>query len=94
MPNKLFEHGMAGLPIPVSDSDLPEMKSTIEQFECSAVGPGITPRGIASSMKRILSKDIDQLGANARGMAEDRCWEKQENVLVSLCHGLFSTLGR
>ena len=94
MPDKLFEYGMAGLPIPVSDSDLPEMKSTIEQYECSAVCPGITPRGIASSMKRILSMDIDHLGANARVLAEDRCWEKQENVLVSLCHGLFSTLGR
>ena len=91
MPDKLFEYGMAGLPIPVSDSDLPEMKSTIEQYECSAVCPGIT---IASSMKRILSMDIDHLGANARVMAEGRCREKQENVLVSLCHGLFSTLGR
>ena len=92
MPNKLFEYGMAGLPVLVSD--LPEMRSTIEQYECGVVCPDITARGITNAVERILNMNLDHLGANARVMAEDHCWEKQENALLGLYHGLFSNSGR
>ena len=82
LPNKFFEYAMAGVPILVSD--LPEMRRLVEEYDCGVVCDSITPDGIVSGLKKLLSKDLKQLGKNARKMAEDHSWEIQEKKLLSL----------
>ena len=82
LPNKFFEYAMAGVPILVSD--LPEMRRLVEEYDCGVVCDSITPDGIVSGLKKLLSKDLKKLGKNARKMAEDHSWEIQEKKLLSL----------
>ena len=82
LPNKFFEYAMAELPVLVSD--LPEMRRLVEEYDCGVVCDSITPDGIVSGLKKLLSKDLKKLGKNARKMAEDHSWEIQEKKLLSL----------
>ena len=82
LPNKFFEYAMAGLPILASD--LPEMRKLVEEYDCGVICESITPDGIVSGLKKLLSKDLKKLGKNARKMAEDHSWEIQEKKLIDL----------
>ena len=82
LPNKFFEYAMAGLPILASD--LPEMRKLVEEYDCGVICESMTPDGIVSGLKKLLSKDLKKLGKNARKMAEDHSWEIQEKKLLSL----------
>ena len=82
LPNKFFEYAMAGLPILVSD--LPEMRKLVEEYDCGVVCESITPEGIVAGLRKLLSRDLNKLGKNARQMAEDHSWEVQEKKLFNL----------
>ena len=82
MPNKFFEYAMAGLPILVSD--LPEMHTLVEKYECGIVCESVTPDEIIKGVRKLLSMDLKKLGTNARNMAKDYSWEVQEKKLFSL----------
>ena len=82
LPNKFFEFAMAGLPLVVSD--LPEMKRMVEEYDCGVICRSSRPESILSAVDEVLSGDHKGLGSNARRMAEDHCWEKQEEKLLEL----------
>ena len=82
LPNKFFEYAMAGLPILVSD--LPEMHTLVEKYECGIVCESVTPDEIIKGVRKLLSMDLKKLGTNARNMAKDYSWEVQEKKLFSL----------
>jgi len=82
LPNKLFEYAMGGLPVIVSD--LPEMKRMVEEYDCGVICKSPRPESILSAVDEVLSGDHKGLGSNARRMAEDHCWEKQEEKLLEL----------
>ena len=86
LPNKFFEFAMAGLPIVVSD--LPEMRRMVEKYECGVICRPGESGGIRASLDKALSGDAAAMGANARQMAEDHCWEKQEEKLIKLYQSL------
>ena len=73
---------MAGLPILVSD--LPEMRKFVEKYECGVVCKSVTPQGVVSGLKKLLSRNLDKLSKNSRKMAEDHSWEVQEKKLLFL----------
>ncbi|MBC8347994.1 MAG: glycosyltransferase family 4 protein [Verrucomicrobia bacterium] len=76
LPNKLFEYGMAGLPMMVSD--LPEMRAMVEKFECGMICDRLTSEGILSSIASIFQADLGMLSQNAQKLAKKHCWENQE----------------
>ena len=82
LPNKLFEYAMAGLPIIVSD--LPEMRDKVDLYRCGVVCGDISPTGIRASVEEITTIECESLGRRARRMAEEHCWERQEEKLLAL----------
>jgi glycosyltransferase involved in cell wall biosynthesis len=82
LPNKLFEYGMAGLPVMVSD--MPEMRMKIEEYQCGVICHELSPVGISDAAEEIIAMDCKAMAANARRMAEEHCWEKQEKKLLAL----------
>jgi len=92
LPNKFFEYAMAGLPILVSD--LPEMRKFVEKYECGVVCKSVTPQGVVSGLKKLLSRNLDKLSKNSRKMAEDHSWEIQEKKLLSLYDQVHSVSSR
>ena len=65
-------------------SNLPEMRKLIEKYDCGVVCESVTPDGIVTGLKKLLSRDLCKLGKNARQMAEDHSWEVQEKKLLNL----------
>ena len=92
LPNKFFEYAMAGLPILVSD--LPEMRKFVEKYECGVVCKSVTPQGVISGLKKLLSGNLDKLSKNSRKMAEEHSWEIQEKKLLSLYDQVHSVSSR
>ncbi len=86
LPNKLFEYAMAGLPIIVSD--LPEMRDKVEAYRCGVVCGDLSSSGIRVSIEEIIAMESETLKNNARYMAEEHCWEKQEKKLIELYESL------
>lgn len=82
LPNKFFEFAMAGLPIVVSD--LPEMRRMVEDYDCGVVCSSPEPASIIRSIDTVLSGDMVRAGLNARQMAEENSWERQEHKLLTL----------
>ena len=82
LPNKLFEFAMAGLPIIVSD--LPEMRRMIEEYDCGEVCSSPQPASILRSIDFVLEGDMVRTGLNARSMAEEHSWERQEHKLLTI----------
>lgn len=82
LPNKLFEYGMAGLPIIVSD--LPEMRNKIEHYRCGLVCENLSSVGIRATVENVSAAENESWGRNARQMAEENCWENQEKKLLTL----------
>ena len=82
LPNKFFEFAMAGLPIVVSD--LPEMRRMVEEYDCGVVCSSARPASIRGAIDTALYGDMVRLGLNARRMAQDNSWERQEQKLLAL----------
>ncbi len=82
LPNKFFEYAMAGLPLLVSN--LSELRTLVEKYECGVICESVTPEGIKKGIIKLLSMDLEKLGANARKMAKENSWEVQEKKLLSL----------
>ena len=80
MPNKLFEYGMAGIPCIVSN--LPEMKSYVESYNCGFTLDFQDPDEILNLIDTILSSDISSVKENARQGALENNWEVQERVML------------
>ncbi|MBT3638451.1 MAG: glycosyltransferase family 4 protein [Opitutae bacterium] len=86
LPNKLFEYAMTSLPMVVSD--LREMRRMVERYDCGVVCEHLSAAGIRAALDSLFSKDLAVLGGNARRLAEEHCWEKQEKKLIELYQSL------
>jgi glycosyltransferase involved in cell wall biosynthesis len=82
LPNKLFEYGMAGTSVVVSD--LPELREVVERYGCGVICSELTAEGIRRAVDEWLAADVRTMGIGARRLAEERCWEKQEKTLVDI----------
>ncbi len=81
LPNKLFECAMAGLPCVVSD--LKEMKRFVVAHEIGLVVKEMTPHAINEVIDQLLKSDLFKMGENARKVAEENSWEKQEIKMLT-----------
>lgn len=91
LPNKLFEYAMAGLPVLVSD--LYELSKIVSTYNCGEIVKGMSTSSVLEGIDRILERDINELGQNARRMAEIYSWEKQEVRLLKLYNELLNQGG-
>ena len=82
LPNKLFEYGMAR--IPVVASDMPEIRYLVEKWQ---IGACIAAWDAASILRAIQQAEAIRDGAfveRAESLAQTVSWERQEEVL---CNG-------
>ncbi|HEY9123610.1 MAG TPA: glycosyltransferase [Bacteroidales bacterium] len=84
LPNKLFDYIQAGLA--VVTSDFPEMKRVVDEYHIGTTIDNRSPENLANTINPILA-DKKQLSAwqnNARAAAVELCWEKEQNILLSI----------
>ena len=79
MPNKIFDYIQAGIPILISD--LPEMKTIIDNYEVGEVVKSRNPKELASQIKSILQKDFS---AGLEEAGKEFIWENQEKELLGI----------
>ncbi len=81
LPNKLFDYIKAG--IPVLASDLPEIRTIIEQYDIGDFIPDHQPEKIAQKVKEIMNnpEQIKRWKKNLKRAAEELNWEKESEVI-------------
>ena len=79
MPNKIFDYIQARIPILISD--LPEMKTIVDNYEVGEVAKSRNPEELASQIKSILQKDFSSELKKAR---KELIWENQEKELLGI----------
>ena len=79
MPNKIFDYIQAGVPILISD--LPEMKTIIDNYEVGEVVKSRNPKKLASQIKVILQKDFS---TGLKKAGKELIWENQEKELLRI----------
>ena len=79
MPNKIFDYIQAGIPILISN--LPEMKTIIDNYEVGEVAKSRIPEELAFQIKAILQKDFSSGLEQAK---KEFIWENQEKELLGI----------
>jgi len=87
MPNKLFEYGMAGLPVLVSD--MKDMGGIVRQNKMGAVINNFSPDSINQALNEFLQEDLTQMKRNAYRVAIENCWEVQEEKMMDAYKTMF-----
>jgi glycosyltransferase involved in cell wall biosynthesis len=84
LPNKLFDYIQARIPVIVSD--LPEMRTIVENYRIGEVLRERTPKRLAEMIREITGKMINykEYGSAIDIAAQDLCWEREEDKLLSL----------
>lgn len=82
LPNKLFEYAMAGLALCVSD--VPEMRSVVEQYDLGFLIEAVTPEGIAGAINAFRPDTIDRFRANSLLAAPGLSWDKEQINFLKL----------
>jgi glycosyltransferase involved in cell wall biosynthesis len=85
LPNKVFDYIQASLPVMVSD--LPEMKSLVEQYSIGMVIDNkANAYALADQLKMMLNnkRQLQVWHKNTLTAAEELCWERESHKLVSL----------
>ena len=87
LPNKIFDYIHAHKPIVVSD--LPEMSSIIQTYNCGEIIYNRNPQAIGQQITKILSNtDLLQLYAQNSAIAsKELCWEREEQKLLQ-CYNI------
>ncbi len=83
LPNKLFEYLMAGLAVCVSD--LPEMRSIVDQYDVGVLMSSTTPEGIATSVNALSIESLVRYQTNARTAARELNWGVEQTKLLEIC---------
>jgi len=84
LPNKIFDYVHAGIPVIVSD--LPEMRSLVEEYKIGKILKERTPQSLAKMINSISVDEIEYqvLVENCKEASEVLNWERQEPVLLTL----------
>ncbi len=84
LPNKLFEHIMAGIPSVISS--LPAMKAVVELYPVGVLlPPKASPRDLSLAIRNIASKDNYKKYTDAcRQASKVYCYESQESEILRL----------
>lgn len=82
---------MAALPVLVSD--LYELSRMVNIYNSGEIVKGMSVLSVLEGVDRILDRDINEMGQNARKMAETHNWEKQELRLLQLYNRLLKQGG-
>jgi len=84
LPNKIFEYAMAGLPM--VSTNLPEIRKLNDRFSFALLAEQPTPQGFADAINQLIEDNTlrARLAANARRMAEQLCWENEEQRFLNL----------
>jgi len=84
LPNKLFDYIQARIPVVISD--LPEMRSVIEQYRIGKILGERTPQHLAEILRELIySRQHDRnLISDIECAARELCWEREEDKLISL----------
>lgn len=87
LPNKLFDYIQAQIPVLVSD--LPEMRSIVEQYGIGEVLAGREPEMLAEQVRRMMHdrEQRVQWKKNLEDAAGELCWEKEEGKLKDVYRG-------
>lgn len=87
-PNKLWEYPAAG--VPILASDMPEMKSKIEQYAIGmTVSRELDPEQIAAAVNALTDADLHRMKSNCVTYSSAESWHNYEPRL----HELYVTLG-
>jgi glycosyltransferase involved in cell wall biosynthesis len=83
LPNKLFDYIQARLPVVVSD--LPEMKTIVENYKIGKVLKERTPLKLAEILTQMINKELPsgKYNLNVGLAARELCWEREEEKLIS-----------
>ncbi|MBS1764490.1 MAG: glycosyltransferase [Bacteroidetes bacterium] len=84
LPNKLFDYIHAGIPVIVSR--LAEVEAIVEDYDVGIVLSSNNTKAIASAMVGLLEDEplYKKLRLNCVGAAEELCWEKEKEKLISV----------
>jgi len=82
LPNKIFEHLMAEIPVIVSN--LYEMKQLVELNKIGTVAKGNTPEGLREAIDKAMKLDQEELKTNIQKLKTIYNWEEQEKVLLNV----------
>lgn len=84
LPNKLFEAIQAGLP--VLGSDLPEIKRTIENYQCGEVVQSMDAQKLAAQIEKLAGNAslLENYRAGSARAAKELVWEEEADNLLSI----------
>jgi len=84
LPNKIFDY--LHVNTPVLSSDLPELKSIIEEYQVGCITPNHNPDTIANTIKSFFEDTnfAELCSQNASIAMEDLNWSKESQVLLTL----------
>jgi glycosyltransferase involved in cell wall biosynthesis len=84
LPNKIFDYIQSRIPVIISD--LPVMRSVVEQYKIGLVLQKRKPEILAELIQKLCSdKDFQlQLGQNLEYAANELCWQHEERTLIEL----------
>jgi len=84
LPNKIFDYIQAHKPIIVSD--LPEMKSIVEQYKVGEIVKNRNPKELAKQISDMLHDQtrMKEYTNNCIIAAHELCWETQERTICEL----------
>jgi glycosyltransferase involved in cell wall biosynthesis len=84
LPNKLFDYIQARIPVVISD--LPEMRSVIEQYHIGKILKERTPLHLAEILRELIymRQHDRKLASDIELAASELCWEREEDKLISL----------
>lgn len=84
LPNKLFDYIQARLPVLVSN--LPEMKKIVQDYNIGQVLMSREIENVASIITNMLNdaQKQNEWKQNLQKAAKELCWEKQEELLLSI----------
>ncbi|MCL2122745.1 MAG: hypothetical protein FWH34_01510 [Desulfovibrionaceae bacterium] len=88
LPNKLFECIQARLAVAIGPS--PDMASLVKEHGIGVVSEDFTPQSFADILSRLRPEDIDRFKANSHAAAESLCWERNDEAVARILHGLLA----
>jgi glycosyltransferase involved in cell wall biosynthesis len=80
LPNKLFEYGMAG--VPMICSPMREMTTLMTEYGIGVVIDAATPAAVGRAVRGIHGLQRDALRQRLVEFARRFCWEEQERVMI------------
>jgi len=88
MPNKFFEFIHSGLPVVVGPT--PGMADLVKHYGCGVVAEGFKPEQLATALKAIDRRSLQQWNSGVQKAAQELCWQQEKKVLLDAAFSILS----